>query len=62
MITKNYPDFNEKVYIIRLKNGMQVHILPKDEPYYSTYVELSVPYGALDLKYKTDDNTFQTPY
>lgn len=62
MIKKSYPDFNEKVYIIRLKNGMQVHILPKDEPYYSTYVELSVPYGALDLNYKLGDQIFHTPY
>ena len=62
MIKRHYLDFNEKVYIIRLKNGMEVHILPKDEPYYSTYVELSVPYGALDLKYKLGEMTYQTPY
>ena len=62
MIRRHYPDFNEKVYILRLKNGMQVHILPKDEPYYSTYVELSVPYGALDLNYKLGEKIFQTPY
>lgn len=62
MIKKNYPDFNENVYIIKLKNGMQVHVLPKNDPYYSTYVELSVPFGALDLNYKVNDQTFQTPY
>lgn len=62
MITKYYADFNEKVHIIKLKNGMQVHILPKEDPYYSTYVELSVPYGALDLNFKFKDKTFETPY
>jgi predicted Zn-dependent peptidase len=62
MIKKYYKDFNEHVYIIKLKNGMQVHILPKDDPYYSTYVELSVPYGALDLSYKLNNQTFETPY
>ena len=41
---------------------MQVHVLPKNDPYYSTYVELSVPFGALDLNYKVNDQTFQTPY
>jgi len=62
MITKNYERFGEKVHIIRLKNGMQVHILPKEDPYYTTYVELSVPYGALDLNYKLKDQIHQTPY
>jgi predicted Zn-dependent peptidase len=62
MITKNYERFGEKVHIIRLKNGMQVHILPKEDPYYTTYVELSVPYGALDLNYKLKDQIYKTPY
>lgn len=62
MIKHYYPDFNEHVAIIKLKNGMQVHILPKDEPYYSTYVELSVPYGAMDLAYKKNNIVFETPY
>jgi predicted Zn-dependent peptidase len=62
MIQKYYQDFNEKVYILKLKNGMQVHILPKEDPYYSTYVELSVPFGALDLSYKKGDQIIQTPY
>jgi predicted Zn-dependent peptidase len=62
MIKRYYPDFNEDVYILKLKNGMQVHILPKDEPYYSTYVELSVPYGALDLNYRLGDVMHHTPY
>lgn len=62
MIKKYYSDFNEHVYILKLKNGMQVHILPKDDPYYSTYVELSVPYGALDLKYSHQEKVYETPY
>jgi predicted Zn-dependent peptidase len=62
MIKKIYDRFNETVYIIKLKNGMQVHILPKDDPYFTTYVELSVPYGALDLAYKKDLETIITPY
>lgn len=62
MITKNYERFGEKVHIIKLKNGMQVHILPKEEPYYTTYVELSIPYGALDLSYHASNQTYQTPF
>ena len=62
MILKNYDRFGEKVYIIKMKNGMQVHILPKEEPYYTTYVELSVPYGALDLNYTYDQKLYTSPY
>lgn len=62
MITKTYDRFEEIVHIIKLKNGMEVHLLPKEDPYYTTYVELSVPYGALDLNYKVGNQTFQTPY
>ena len=62
MIKKTYDRFNETVYIIKLKNGMQIHILPKDDPYFTTYVELSVPYGALDLTYKKNDEQIVTPY
>lgn len=53
--------FNETVYEMTLKNGMNVHLLPKDDPYYSTYVELSVPYGALSLEYIKDQTFIQTP-
>lgn len=62
MRIKHYKEFNETVHIIELKNGMQVHILPKEEPYYSTYVELSIPYGALDLTYKNRQKIIKTPY
>jgi predicted Zn-dependent peptidase len=62
MIKRHYPSFHEEVLILKLKNGMQVHILPKEDPYYSTYVELSIPYGALDLNYQVGDQTFETPY
>lgn len=62
MIKKSYERFNEEVYIIKLKNGMQVHILPKDDPYFTTYVELSIPYGALDLNFKVGDENIQSPY
>lgn len=61
MIRKYYERFNEHVYIIKLKNGMQVHLLPKEEPVYSTYVELSIPYGSLDLAYTYDQKKYQTP-
>ena len=62
MMTKHYDRFGEKIHILRLKNGMQVHILPKEDPYYTTYVELSIPYGALDLTYAMDNQMYQTPY
>ena len=62
MIKRIDERFHETVYIIKLKNGMQVHILPKEEPYYTTYVELSVPYGAIDLSYRTGDLIKHTPY
>lgn len=54
--------FHETVYIIKLKNGMQVHILPKEEPYYTTYVELSIPYGAIDLSYRQGQTIKHVPY
>ncbi|MBE0701225.1 MAG: insulinase family protein, partial [Acholeplasmataceae bacterium] len=62
MIEKKIDRFNEKIYILKLKNGMQVHILPKDDPYYTTYVEVSLPYGALDLTYKVGEEIKQNPY
>ncbi len=61
MIKKTYERYHETVYQIRLKNGMSVHILPKDDPYYTTYVELSLPFGALDLEFKKNDQMFHTP-
>jgi len=61
MVSKTYARFNEKVEIIKLKNGMQVHILPKSEPYFSTYVEVSIPYGALNLNYTFNDKTWTSP-
>ncbi len=61
MIHKYHQRFNENVYIIKLKNGMQVHLLPKEEPVYSTYVELSIPYGSLDLSYTYDHKDYATP-
>lgn len=62
MIKKTYDSFNESVYIIKLKNGMQVHILPKDEPYFTTYVELSLPFGSLDLTFQDGENSTTTPH
>ncbi len=61
MIKKEYKHLNEIVYIIKLKNGMQIHILPKEDPCYSTYVELSIPYGSLDLQYKKGQEIKTTP-
>lgn len=61
MIKKVYERFNETVYELKLKNGMKVHILPKEEPYFTTYVELSIPFGALDLNYQTENKVIETP-
>jgi predicted Zn-dependent peptidase len=61
MIHKYYKRFNEDVYIIKLKNGMQVHLLPKNDPFYTTYVELSIPYGSIHLDYTYNQKTYQTP-
>ena len=61
MIKKYHQRFNEQVYIMKLKNGMEVHLLPKDDPYYTTYVELSIPYGALSLDYTFEKKLYQTP-
>ncbi len=61
MIHKYDARFNEHVYILKLKNGMQVHLLPKDDPYYTTYVELSLPYGALQLDYTYDQKDYHIP-
>lgn len=62
MIKKTYSDLGEELYIITLKNGMSVHVLPKPAPFYSTYVEVSVPYGALDLVYTFHNEEHKTPY
>ncbi len=62
MIKRVDERFHETVYILKLKNGMQVHILPKEEPYYTTYVELSVPYGAIDIQYRKQGEIHQTPF
>lgn len=61
MITKIYDRFGETLHILKLKNGMQVHILPKKQPYYTTYVELSIPYGALNLEFKQGEHRYQSP-
>lgn len=44
----------ETVHQLTLDNGMRVHLIPKKAPAYTTYVELSVPFGALDLDYEKD--------
>jgi predicted Zn-dependent peptidase len=62
MIKRVDERFHETVYILKLKNGMQVHILPKEDPYYTTYVELSVPFGAIDLSYRVGNQIQKTPY
>jgi predicted Zn-dependent peptidase len=62
MIKRIDERFHETVYIIKLKNGMQVHILPKEEPYYTTYVEMSVPYGGIDVSYKINNTIKHTPF
>lgn len=61
MIRKVERNLGETVYVLRLKNGMKVHILPKNEPYFTTYVEVSVAYGALDLEFMTDGKKVSTP-
>ena len=62
MKTRYEMQFGEKVHIIKLKNGMQIHVLPKEEPYYTTYVELSIPYGALHLDFMYNQNMYRSPY
>ncbi len=61
MTTKTYERFHETVHILKLKNGMKVHILPKEDPYYTTYVELSLPYGALHLDYEVAGQQHTSP-
>ncbi len=56
-----YEAANEHVYSFRLKNGMRVHLLPKDEPSYMTYTEISVPYGNFALHLKTEAGTYHLP-
>ncbi|MFP4186757.1 MAG: EF-P 5-aminopentanol modification-associated protein YfmH [Acholeplasmataceae bacterium] len=61
MIERIERHLGETVHTLRLKNGMKVYILPKKEPYFTTYVELSVAYGALDLEFMVDDKRVLTP-
>ncbi len=61
MIVKEDKRFNEKVYIMKLNNGMEVHMLPKDDPYFSTYVELSLPFGSNHLTYEQDKKMIEYP-
>lgn len=56
-----YADANEHVYQFKLKNGMRVHLIPKDEPTYLTYAELSVPYGNFALSFNTNDGLKSLP-
>ena len=56
-----YEAANEHVYSFRLKNGMRIHLLPKDEPSYMTYAEISVPYGNFALHLKTNEGEYHLP-
>ena len=56
-----YESANEHVYQFKLKNGMRVHLIPKAEPTYLTYVELSVPYGNFALHLKQNDQDIFLP-
>lgn len=56
-----YESANEHVYEFKLKNGMRVHLLPKDEPTYLTYAELSVPFGNFALNIQTENGSIQLP-
>ncbi|MFA5560778.1 MAG: pitrilysin family protein [Acholeplasmataceae bacterium] len=53
--------FDDTVYQIKLRNGMQVHILPKDKPFLSTFVTLSVPFGGLALQFIVDEKIETIP-
>ncbi len=55
-----YEEANEHVYIFTLKNGMKVHLIPKEDPSYLTYAELSVPYGnfAMHIQTEQGERTF----
>ncbi len=56
-----YKEANEHVYQFTLKNGMHVHLLPKDEPSFLTYAEISVPFGNFALKFETEDGIKELP-
>ncbi len=56
-----YKEANEHVYTFKLKNGMRVHLLPKDEPSYLTYAEVSIPFGNFALKFQTDQGLYELP-
>lgn len=56
-----YPEANEHVYSFRLKNGMRVHLLPKNEPTYLTYAEVSVPFGNFALHINQKDKNLVFP-
>lgn len=56
-----YEEANEHVYSFKLKNGMRVHLLPKDDPSYLTYAEISVPYGNFALTFDTEKGVFNFP-
>lgn len=62
MIKQHFDEIGEKLFIFKLKNGMEVHVMPKEDPAYSTYVEVSIPYGALDLIFEHGGNIYETPY
>lgn len=54
MKTINIDRFMETIHILTLDNGMSVHLIPKKESAFTTFVELSVPFGALHLTYEID--------
>jgi predicted Zn-dependent peptidase len=49
MTSIRYDRFMETVHDLILPNGMRVRLLPKDLEAVTTYVELSVPFGAVHL-------------
>lgn len=56
-----YEQLKETLYVLKLKNGMIVHLLPKVDETYTTYVQCSFPFGALHLQYIYDNKTYDLP-
>lgn len=47
-----FERYKETLYMLKLKNGMTVHILPHEVESYTTFVEVSIPFGGMHLSYQ----------
>ncbi len=48
----HFERFKETLYILKLKNGLTVHMLPLLLESYTTFVEVSIPFGGMHLAYQ----------